>query len=199
MLSHEIGLGKYSYLFTVLCYLLFTNACNMFDGINTQSCSFFLIYLIFLMFFIPINIFLIILLIILLSLIYLNFDGKIFLGDSGVYLLSFIFSYMSVKYYNNSFIPYSELICIVMLIPGLDMFRLFLQRALNQKNPFTADKLHLHHLLMSKYGYIKTKIIIILLLAAPVVLIFFKVPNTFIITFLFFLYSFIFITLYKKN
>ena len=31
-----IFLGKYSTFFTVLCFLLFLNACNMFDGINLQ-------------------------------------------------------------------------------------------------------------------------------------------------------------------
>jgi UDP-GlcNAc:undecaprenyl-phosphate GlcNAc-1-phosphate transferase len=199
IISYEINLGKYSYAFTILCYVLFTNACNMFDGINTQSCSFFLIYFIFLVFFIPINIFLAMLLIVLISLLYLNFDGKIFLGDSGIYLLSFIFSYMSVKYYNNALIPYSELICIVMLIPGLDMLRLFSQRILNQKNPFVADKLHMHHLLLSKYGYSKAKLFIITILAIPIVLIFFNIPNTLIIAFLFLLYFLVFVSLYKKN
>ena len=32
----NIFLGKYSFFFTVLCFLLFLNACNMFDGINLQ-------------------------------------------------------------------------------------------------------------------------------------------------------------------
>ena len=33
----EIYLGNYSFVFTILCFLLFINACNMFDGINLQS------------------------------------------------------------------------------------------------------------------------------------------------------------------
>jgi uncharacterized membrane protein len=36
-LDYKISLGNLSILFTLLCILLFINACNMFDGINLQS------------------------------------------------------------------------------------------------------------------------------------------------------------------
>ena len=39
--SIEIIFSKWSFLFTCLCFLLFLNAMNMFDGINIQSAAFF--------------------------------------------------------------------------------------------------------------------------------------------------------------
>ena len=72
----------------------------MFDGINLQSSSYFIILILYL---IIIGIKSDLLNIILLSLILifiLNRNGKIFMGDSGVYLLAFIFSYIFIKIYN---------------------------------------------------------------------------------------------------
>ena len=43
-------------------------------------------------------------------------------------------------------------IFVIMFLPGVDMFRLFLTRVTNGKNPFEADSNHLHHLLLKKYS-----------------------------------------------
>ena len=99
-LSSELFLGKYSFIFSVLCFLLFINACNMFDGINLQSSSYFIILILYLII-IGINNDLINIILFSLILIFiLNRNGKIFMGDSGVYLLAFIFSYILIKIYN---------------------------------------------------------------------------------------------------
>ena len=48
-LNHSIELKSFSLIFKVLCFLLFVNALNMFDGINLQASSycvlFFLIFI----------------------------------------------------------------------------------------------------------------------------------------------------------
>ena len=59
---------------------------------------------------------------------------------------------------------------IFMLIPGIDLIRLFLIRILNKRNPLSPDRLHLHHLLLSKFSYKETLIIIIILILLPVIL-----------------------------
>ena len=88
-------------IWTLLCFLLFINALNMFDGINYQVG----IYSIFICIFFIINnyftIFFIIILIPLLFFLFMNHQNKAFLGDSGSYLLGFIFSYFFIKFYNN--------------------------------------------------------------------------------------------------
>ena len=52
------------------------------------------------------------------------------MGDSGVFLLSSIFSLLLIKAYKSdlSNIKSIEEIFILLMIPGLDMFRLFIER-----------------------------------------------------------------------
>ena len=38
-----------------------------------------------------------------------------------------------------------------MLLPGLDLIRLFIFRILKKRNPFSPDRNHLHHYLLKKY------------------------------------------------
>ena len=40
-----------------------------------------------------------------------------------------------------------EEIFIILSLPGLDMFRLFLVRIFYGKNPFSPDRNHIHHLI----------------------------------------------------
>ena len=60
-----------------------------------------------------------------------------------------------------------EEIFLVMSIPGLDLFRLFIQRIINKRNPFSADRNHLHHILSKKFNLINTNIIIQSLIIIP--------------------------------
>ena len=43
-----------------------------------------------------------------------------------------------------------ESIFIALMLPGLDMLRVFSVRIYNKKNPFLGDRNHLHHLLIEK-------------------------------------------------
>ena len=95
---------------------------------------------------------------------YLNYFNKSFLGDNGTLLLSFIISVIFIKLFNESVISYSDEILIYMLIPGIDMIRLFFERIKKGRNPFSNDRLHFHHLLLNKYGYFKTILLFFCLL-----------------------------------
>jgi len=163
-LKDTIDLSYFSHFFTILCFLLFINAFNFFDGINLQSGIYSLILSIIicitnnnLFFFYILQIFLIIFL-------YLNYKNKTFLGDSGTYLLSFIFAYYFIKFYNDRYIIYADEIVLLMLIPGLDLFRLFFVRIINKKNPFFPDNNHIHHLLLKKFNYIWVNFILFFLI-----------------------------------
>ena len=70
-----------------------------------------------------------------------------FLGDGGALSLSFFFSIFFIKFYKINLVSNSEDIIVLMLVPGFDMFRLFVLRILNKKNPFSADENHIHHIL----------------------------------------------------
>lgn len=139
--------NNFSTLFLLLSFSLLSNAMNMFDGINLQLILFSIfVFIIFVIksFF---SLFFIMLLICLCFLGILNYKNKIFLGDSGSYLLSsilgctFIYQY---KYFDNYL--YGDEIFIILLIPSIDMLRLFIVRSLNKKNPFKGDLNHFHHI-----------------------------------------------------
>ena len=63
-----------------------------------------------------------------------------------------------------------EEIFLIFLIPGLDMFRLFILRLLKKRNPFKGDNNHLHHLLLSKYNLKYTLLIYFILINWPNIL-----------------------------
>ena len=65
---------------------------------------------------------------------------------------------------------------ILFMYPGLDMFRLFIQRLLKKKNPFKADMSHIHHLLLVKCSFWKTFLIIQISILLPIILSFFLNP-----------------------
>ncbi len=163
-------LNEFSYFFTILCILLFINALNMFDGINLQVsfyCTLIFILMIYLDIFPSISK---LFLIPMVAIIFLNRNGKIFLGDSGCYILGFIISYLIIKNYNLDPNFKSDTIFLIMSIPGLELLRLTIHRALKGRNPFSPDSQHIHHFLIAKQKYLFSFVYIQLLIIIPVVL-----------------------------
>ena len=80
---------------------------------------------------------------------FLNHKQKSFLGDSGTYLLAFIFSYFFIKLYNQTSTIQVDKIVLFMIIPGIDLIRLFTLRIIRGRNPFSPDRNHLHHIINS--------------------------------------------------
>jgi UDP-GlcNAc:undecaprenyl-phosphate GlcNAc-1-phosphate transferase len=189
-------LKEFNFFFTILCFLLFINAFNMFDGINLQS-GLYSIYIFIIFFYFSENFLFLIILIPLVAFLYFNFKNKIFLGNSGSYLIGFLISYFTIKMFNNFNNIFSDEIFLLMLMPGFDMLRLFIFRLLNKKNPFVSDNNHFHHLLYSNYNFTYAIIINLFLSVMPFILGFF-VPSY--IAFLFFLIIyFSFLTFLKNN
>ena len=180
-LDKNINSLNYSIIFTLFCIVVFINSFNMFDGINLQASTYSFFLIIILIIYMNTSIFFIILLIFIISFKYLNFKNKTFLGDSGSLLISFIISCIFIKLYNENIINYSDDIFIYMLIPGIDMIRLFFVRILMNRSPFSDDRMHIHHLLLSKLTYSKSLIVINLLILFPISLKYFVDGNVFII------------------
>ena len=83
-----------------------------------------------------------------------------------------------------------------MCIPGLDMFRLFVERILKNKNPFKGDNNHLHHILLKNLGFFKTTVLIQLLILISILLSFYNLNLSILVSLI--MYVFILIV-YKKN
>ena len=173
-LNHIIELKSFAIFFTLLCFLLFFNALNMFDGINCQV-GFYCIF-VFLIFFSK-NIFPELCLILIISLLFfliLNYKGKVYLGESGVLLLAFIIGYIFIKSSNlDNKVFFADEIFMIMALPGMDMLRLFISRIYKGKHPFTSDMNHIHHLFLKHFSNTKTFIIILLYILITTMLYFY--------------------------
>jgi len=166
-LNYTIFLHNFSIFFTVLCFLLFINASNMFDGMDLQLGPYFIF--IFILFFteLELNLLSLVFLISLFSFCFLNFNSKVFIGNSGAYFISFLIAYIFILQNNLNMKISVEEIFLIMSIPGLDMFRVFLHRLVKKKNPFSGDRNHLHHYLMQKYSLRISQILLLIINIAP--------------------------------
>jgi UDP-GlcNAc:undecaprenyl-phosphate/decaprenyl-phosphate GlcNAc-1-phosphate transferase len=188
VLDYNFSIGAFSYFWTVICFLLFINALNMFDGINLQVTMFSFISVLYLISFHSLlNDFLMVVGFSLLCFSILNYSSKSFLGNSGSYLLGFLIGFMFVKTYNLENNIYADQIVLLMIIPGLDLIRLFFSRIFKKRHPFSPDRGHLHHYLLNKFSNTNTFLIISLIIWVP----FFIAKFTGLI-FLLLIYQFIF-------
>ena len=62
-----------------------------------------------------------------------------------------------------------------MMLPGIDLIRLFFKRIVNKKNPLRPDRNHLHHLLIKKFTNIKSLLIMQFLIIIPLLISYYNV------------------------
>ena len=148
LFNNEINLNEASLFITVFFIYIFYNFINFSDGANGISCSQMIFYLLILTinseqltFF---NLYLIILLCICLLINILNLS---FFGNSGISILSIIFSLIFIYDYNINQTLLCDEIFILFFLPGMDMARLTIERLISGKAIYAADLNHFHHLL----------------------------------------------------
>ena len=115
------------------------------------------------------------------------FKNKAYLGESGTQLLAFIISYIFLK--SNNFpekVFFAEEIFIIMALPGLDMFRLFIIRLISGKHPFKPDTKHIHNLLGAYFSKVNTFLIILAYIIFPIVF-YYLIGNKFVFIILYIL------------
>ena len=193
-----LAIGNISILFTIFCFFVFINAFNMFDGINLQSGLYLLTLFTFFIYkglepllFIPFA------LITIIFLIY-NYRERIFLGNCGSYFLPFIISSFFIKSNNKLEIISVEEILILMVVPGIDLIRLFCIRLAKGKSPFVADRNHIHHILALKLTELKSVIIIFSITFIPIICYQF-LSNIFFIIFQILIYLYLVISFSNKQ
>lgn len=169
--------------FTVLCVLLLVNAFNLSDGINSLAIIISIIWLSYIfVYFKNINFSYVIIIISLIIMLPFNFKGKFFLGDSGSLMLGSFIGVLFVTNYNqeidfqNNKISF-ESIFIIFMIPGIDMFRLFIERILKRKNPFLADDQHLHHFMYKIFNLNLTLIFYFIIISVPILIEYYNLAN----------------------
>ncbi len=83
--------------------------------------------------------------------------SKIFMGNTGSLLIGFFLAFFAVRFVNlnaeyrsnpRAFFNAPIIAVVVLIIPIFDTLRVFLVRLLNKKSPFSADRNHMHHILL---------------------------------------------------
>jgi UDP-GlcNAc:undecaprenyl-phosphate GlcNAc-1-phosphate transferase len=169
-LDYKISLGNLSILFTIICILLFINACNMFDGINLQFG--FYIFLLIIIFYNKsvLENLLIVISIFCIFFLYFNFKKKLFIGNNGTLVAGALFSFLFIKTYNlEDSLFYSDEIFLYMSILGFDLIRVSFSRLLKGRNMFEADNNHIHHLLLKKFSFFYSTLLVQILVIFPII------------------------------
>ena len=138
-------------IFTIFCFLVLINGCNFIDGTNSLLIGYFLIVSICI--FILVNsqsiVFedksLEITICCLLVLFIFNFFSKIIMGDSGAYLLGFLFGYYAIILSNDNLNISPIYILNLLWYPAFENLFSILRKIKSKINVSTPDNLHLHH------------------------------------------------------
>jgi len=149
----------FAFVFTIFCILIVINGSNFIDGLNTLLVGYYILVvlvILYLVYYYQINYnpnFLNYLLLSLLVIFIFNFFSKTYLGDSGVFLLSFIISNELILLSNanlekTKFVS-PLFIALLLWYPAFENLFSIIRKYISKRNPGYPDNKHLHHLFFS--------------------------------------------------
>ena len=151
---------KFNIFFTVLCLMILINGTNFIDGCNTLVIGYFIgvniilfklnllhtilmdEIMIYYFFSIVIGIFI------------LNFFQKLFLGDSGVYILSLLLGVTLLGIYKSEPTISPFFVCLLLWYPSFEVLFSIVRKLIFKTSVMNPDTLHFHQLL---YFFLKNK------------------------------------------
>ena len=142
----------YNYLFVLFCLLILINGTNFIDGLNTNVLGYYIIVSFFL-FYTNQEYFLLnysnwYLWIFILIILYLfNLFNKLFIGDSGAYLLGFIYGFILIETYTNSLNISPFYIITLVWYPCFEILFSIIRKFKFNQSPILPDTKHFHQLL----------------------------------------------------
>jgi len=150
----------FAIFFTSFCLLILINGTNFIDGINTLVCGYYILIILTVLYVCSQNKLLIFnfddfyhLFLSLLIIYFFNFFSKVYLGDSGSFLLSFSMGYYLIIFCNanlNLIRSISPIFVLLLLwYPAFENLFSILRKIITKKNAAKPDNLHLHQLLFS--------------------------------------------------
>ena len=151
----------FKYFFSVFCLLILINGSNFIDGLNGLMLGYFF-SIIFIIFNLDLHNYLgiennlmINLMIILIYLFILNINAKLFMGDSGSYVLGLICGIFLIKIneINQEISPY--FIVLLLWYPCFENLFSIIRKFIFKRSPINADNNHFHQLV---FFYIRKKI-----------------------------------------
>ncbi len=189
----------FSVITSILLVVLIINAFNLIDGIDgLLSVTGIIANIIFALLFAYLNQYELVIICLAISGALLGFlpynltNAKVFIGDSGAFLVGLIIAFNTIKFielrdeFNNSLLsfPFATALAFAIVAgPVFDTFRVFCIRIIKRKSPFTADNNHIHHRLVTLgLSHVQTAIILAVLNICSILLVFeMKAFNGFVI------------------
>ncbi len=146
----------FSIIFTSICLLVLINGSNFIDGVNNLLSGYYLIVIILVIYIfiqkeIKIDFDYYYYLLISLSIFFIfNMFNKIYLGDSGSYLLSFFIGILLINLSNINGENISPLfIALLLWYPAFENLFSIIRKLLQNRKIYNPDNLHLHHMIFS--------------------------------------------------
>ena len=136
--------------FTSFCILVLINGTNFIDGVNTLVVGYFILVASNVLYLTEVNdldldILLVSTCLISLVVIYIfNFFGKIYLGDGGAYLISFVAGVILIKFSNDNYLVSPYYIVALLWYPAYENLFSIIRKKISKKSPSTPDNEHLH-------------------------------------------------------
>ena len=152
----------FSLFFTLFCLMILINGTNFIDGLNGLVLIYYLM-IIFIIFNLKLfeysfvdNLDATLIMMILIYLILFNVFNQLYLGDSGSYLIGFLFGYILLQIYENNQLISPYFIALLLWYPAFEILFSIIRKIKFKKSPFKPDNKHFHHLLFL-YIYKKFK------------------------------------------
>ena len=136
--------------FTSFCILVLINGTNFIDGVNTLVVGYFILVASNVLYLTEVNdldldILLVSTCLTSLVVIYIfNFFGKIYLGDGGAYLISFVIGVILIKFHNENYLVSPYYIVALLWYPAYENLFSIIRKKISKKTPSTPDNEHLH-------------------------------------------------------
>ena len=151
----------FGYFFSLFCLVILINGTNFMDGVNTLVVGYFMIVTLILLYVainfnleLNFNLTKVILLSLLVVFIF-NFFGKLFLGDSGSYLIAFVMGYLLINFSNINQPVSPYFVACMLWYPAYENLFSIIRKTTKRNSPTAADNKHLHQLL---FTFIKKKL-----------------------------------------
>jgi UDP-N-acetylmuramyl pentapeptide phosphotransferase/UDP-N-acetylglucosamine-1-phosphate transferase len=133
--------------------LVLINGTNFIDGVNTLVVGYFILVTSNVLYLTEVNnldldILLVSTCLTCLVTVYIfNFFGKIYLGDGGAYLISFVAGVTLIKFSNDNYLVSPYYIVALLWYPAYENLFSIIRKKISKKFPSAADNEHLHQLI----------------------------------------------------
>lgn len=178
-LAHPFELGFLSMPFTLLVIVGLTNAFNLIDGCDGLAACLAVLAILVLLFLGPSQLqlatqnILLLLVASIAAFLFFNFSNnpalKVFLGDGGSLFLGFVISVLLIKFSEGNETYSPSIVLWFVAVPIYDLSAVVARRILLKREIFSADRGHIHHILLS-YGFSHFQTTLIILFAATLLL-----------------------------